>query len=278
MPRVLGHEIAALVHAQNGVSDYAPGEMVVVHPGVSCGVCEYCLSGRDNRCDGIGIIGFSLDGGFSEYTRIPAKGVSGGVLLKAPAGIAAKHAALSEPLACAIRQRQVMQMGPQGKLLILGAGALGILTAKLWTLEGWRVFLLDIDPAKIETAKRIGFEASDSVTGAFDAAVVCAPDPGAYEIAVERLKKGGTLGYFSGISGEVGMSRSALNLIHYKELQVSGAYGCALEDTKAALKLLQGPLTIEDELIVPIGFEELEDHLKTETKNIFTQLILMEVQ
>jgi L-iditol 2-dehydrogenase len=278
LPRVLGHEIIGVVQNRVGGIPHKPGDIVVVHPGVSCGKCEWCLSGRDNMCDDVGIMGFGVDGGFAEYTLVPARGVEGGALLPVPDGMSARVAALSEPLACAIRQKRLMGVGSTGRLLVVGAGALGVLTAKLWSLEGWGVRLVDTNSAKVDIAACLGFEASTVAEGEFDAAVVCAPGAGAYKTAVRHLGKWGTLGFFSGVTGDEGIDRSTLNQVHYRELRVVGAYGCALEDTRAALALLDGTLAIEERLITSIGLDELEANLGTETENIFTQLNFMEVR
>ena len=61
LPRVLGHEIA-------GINEN-DGKMYTVWPGQSCGLCNYCLAGRENLCEEMKIIGFHSDGGFASHVE-----------------------------------------------------------------------------------------------------------------------------------------------------------------------------------------------------------------
>ncbi|MBI2846877.1 MAG: zinc-binding dehydrogenase [Chloroflexi bacterium] len=72
MPHILGSDISGVVEAvAEGVADVQPGQEVIVSPGLSCGRCERCLAGEDNKCPSYNIIGTRADGGYAEYVKVP---------------------------------------------------------------------------------------------------------------------------------------------------------------------------------------------------------------
>ena len=76
-PHRLGSEIAGVVDALGpGVHDLQPGDRAVVSPGLSCGVCRACLSGRDNLCPRYRILGENAQGGYAEYVVVPRPNVA----------------------------------------------------------------------------------------------------------------------------------------------------------------------------------------------------------
>ncbi|MDR3280282.1 MAG: alcohol dehydrogenase catalytic domain-containing protein [Synergistaceae bacterium] len=277
MPRVLGHEIAGCVReAGKDFASFAPGDRVVIHPGLICGTCGYCGDGRDNLCDGMRIIGFNEDGGFQEYIKLNKRDEAN--ILRIPASLASDMAALSEPMACAVHQKKMIGLS-SGRVLIVGSGALGILSAKLWGASGAvETVIVDINPKKIKIASEIGLDACAGEDFAekfpktyFDAALVCCPTNDGLKTGIGYLKKGGALGFFSGLT-DTSMETSLLNEVHYRELRVYGSYGCSLSDTKDALNLLPG-VDLPGRLITEIDLEGVAGRLENiETDDIFTQI------
>ena len=250
LPRVLGHELAGVVHATGpGVTGYRPGDRVQLHPGIGCGHCDDCRQGNDQLCRQMQIFGFHLDGGFSTYTLIPPAGVQRGVLQKLPDALRSETAALAEPLACAVNMAERLDFARGRSLLIVGGGVLGLLTAGLAKCRGLTdVVILEQEPAKAALAQAGGFPVlpADSDDAellrtrprGFDLAIPCCPDNDGWRRAVKLLKKRGQLGFFSGLTAETPLDAATLNRIHYNELAVFGAYGCGLRHSKAALQLL----------------------------------------
>jgi L-iditol 2-dehydrogenase len=278
MPRVLGHEISGRVsEAGADFAAFEPGERVVIHPGVHCKTCEYCAAGRDNLCGDMKILGFHVDGGFQEYIKLNKKDETN--IIRIPDSITSSEAALSEPLACAVHQKKMFGAGDSRKVLIVGSGALGVLSAKLWHESGKNeVVITDVNPGKIKIASEIGLNVYDKDNLAvnfgreyFDFALVCCPVNDGLKAGIHYLKKGGALGFFSGLT-EPAIETRALNEIHYKELKIYGSYGCNLSDTKDALGLL-GDFAIPGDLIKITGLEQVAGILaNSETENIFTQI------
>ncbi|MBI4719727.1 MAG: zinc-binding dehydrogenase, partial [Chitinivibrionia bacterium] len=76
MPHILGSDIAGVVaDVGRGVEHVRVGDEVVLSPGVSCGHCRDCLSGRDNFCRSYTLFGYKIDGGYAEYVSAPAQNV-----------------------------------------------------------------------------------------------------------------------------------------------------------------------------------------------------------
>lgn len=278
MPRILGHEIAGIVLAcGKDVNGIEPGSHVQVYPGISCGSCRYCRQGFDNMCEQLAIMGFNYDGGFSGYLKVPSRSIQAGALNLIPKGISFAEATLTEPLACCINMLEAVELQAGDNLLIFGAGRFGLLTAMLAQLRGaGRVMLAEPDLHRSAAAKEFGFplcfdshdphlhERISSCTGdqGVDLAITCTPHPDALTRAVQLINKKGRLGFFSGLVGPENSKNVNLNLIHYKELTVNGAYGCSLRHNRAALELLGTGIIDAGKLITrEISIEELREGL-----------------
>ena len=118
MPRVLGHEIAGtIVSVDSTVNTYQKGMRVAVHPGIFCGTCETCMTGKDQLCEAMQILGFHLDGGFQEYCLIPATGVKQGVILPLPDSLSFAKAVLAEPTLTVLIPAVSSTLGATGRII-----------------------------------------------------------------------------------------------------------------------------------------------------------------
>lgn len=244
MPRVLGHEIAGTVwQVGSEVRGYGLGDKVHVHPGIFCGSCVPCCQGQDQLCREMEILGFHRDGGFQEICHIPASAVARGVLTPLPDAADLSLMALSEPLACAIHMMKRLKPRATDRLLIVGGGVLGVMMAKLCQYQQrGMVQVVEIDPHRCDFLKQKGLDAFTPTEEhrliAADIAIPCCPDNGGFSMAVAALKPRGKLGFFSGLTAAEPPSRDLLNLLHYRELSLYGAYGCSLEDTREAVRMI----------------------------------------
>jgi 2-desacetyl-2-hydroxyethyl bacteriochlorophyllide A dehydrogenase len=157
LPRVLGHEVAGEVAALGkGVKNFREGDRVSLYFYIHCGQCEYCLQKRENLCVNLrGRIGFQWDGGYAEYTKVPATHA-----FKVPSGIPFEEAAiLADAVATplhALKDQAELKVGDT--LAIIGAGGLGLQAVQIGKFLGARVYCVDLEEKRLETAKAMGAE------------------------------------------------------------------------------------------------------------------------
>ncbi|MCY3963876.1 MAG: alcohol dehydrogenase catalytic domain-containing protein [Acidobacteria bacterium] len=153
---VMGHEMAGIVDDLGaGVSGFEAGEPVVVEPLASCGDCDPCREGRDSICRELELYGLRRPGGFAEAVVVPAHR-----LYRVPRSMPPSLAALAEPFAVAVHGLRLADAGqkePPAKLLILGAGSIGLATvavARAWDFG--HVAITARHPHQAAAAKRLG--------------------------------------------------------------------------------------------------------------------------
>jgi len=136
-PRIMGHELSGEVAEAPRDSHLKSGDPVCVMPYLSCGTCSACRKGRTNCCTHLEVLGVHRDGGLAEYLTVPAKFV-----FKAD-GISLGEAAMIEFLAIGAHAVRRVEIKPGCKVLVVGAGPIGIATALFAKLLGAEVTALD---------------------------------------------------------------------------------------------------------------------------------------
>jgi (R,R)-butanediol dehydrogenase/meso-butanediol dehydrogenase/diacetyl reductase len=259
--RVGGHEYSARVVAVGSeVDGWRAGDEVVPKPAPSCGSCHCCRAGRPSLCvarPALGSGGYDQNGAFAEYVRVRASD-----LLAVPDGLDLRTAALVEPLAVALHGITLSRVAPGDRVLVTGAGPIGLLTiAGLRALGVDDISVTEPSPLRRERASRLGakgvldpgvFEAPvmpfDTVDSAFDVALECSGNPRAMESALGQLRRMGTLVLLG-----TGMRRPKLdhNRILLNELVVTGAYCYDEQGMERSLALLASGVVPVDLLIEP---------------------------
>jgi len=154
LPRILGHEpIGEIVKLGEGVSGFAVGDRIVSSTYVTCGRCKYCRQGRESLCPNVtGRIGITCDGGFAEYmiifadnaVRVPDSVGNEACILACAAGVS-MHALNGR-----------IHVRPQDRVVIVGAGGVGIHSVQMASIMGAEVIAVDIDEKKLNLAKKYG--------------------------------------------------------------------------------------------------------------------------
>lgn len=251
-PCIPGHEITGMV-VESQVPEFKGGECVQIAPGIICNECRYCKSGMSNQCPEIKIIGFNSDGGYAEYLPISAKGVKSGIINKIHENLSFAEASLAEPLASCINGQQQAGVFKGDTVLIFGAGPIGCLHAMLARTNGAeKVLLCDILSSRLKNAvpteadrlinlkdksiEKIVEKETDGkgVDVVFLAAKEAANQYPLFEIIAPR----GRINFFSGLAKDNSILEIDANLIHYKELTITGSYGSTAEQNKKALQLM----------------------------------------
>jgi propanol-preferring alcohol dehydrogenase len=192
---VPGHEVVGRVVAVGaGVTGWAVGERVgVAWLRHTCGHCRYCRAGAENLCLASRYTGWDADGGYAQYTTVPA-----GYAYRLPAGYSDVELA---PLLCAgiIGYRALLraELPPGGRLGIYGFGASAHLTAQLAIAQGATVHVLTRSAAARQLALELGAASAGAADAAppepLDAAILFAPVGTLVPVALAALDAGGTL-------------------------------------------------------------------------------------
>ena len=125
-PLILGHEFVGVVAAAgDGVTGPLPGQRVAVDTIVSCGNCHWCRRGELTRCPALGALGLHGDGGLAELCNAPAR-----MCLPLPDAVPDDEAALTEPLAVAVRALRRGGLRPGERVAVVGAGAVGLMAVQ----------------------------------------------------------------------------------------------------------------------------------------------------
>ncbi len=231
LPRILGHEICGRK---------ADGEdRFVVWPGHGCGRCPECLSGSENLCPAMRILGFHRDGGLAEWVAVPDSS-----LIPIPESLSSDVACLAEPLGCAVNALDQVDLAPGERILIYGAGPVGLLLALAARDLGAAPIVLEIDPAKLSLSAP--FRRATDICGQtrldagdFDVVINAAPSGEALRDGLERLRPRGRYGLFSGLPDGGALDARWLNAVHYRQLRIVGAYGCTRRQMERGLSILR---------------------------------------
>lgn len=152
-PRIAGHEFSGFVNqVGQKVSGLKVGDRVTVDPVINCGTCYPCSIGRPNVCVSLQVIGVHRDGGLSEYINAPAVNV-----YKLPDSITLSQGALIEPYTVALNVLSRMTPFEGDKLLVYGAGVIGLTIVQVAFALGLRnIAVTDVIDSRLETAKSLG--------------------------------------------------------------------------------------------------------------------------
>ncbi|MCA4134130.1 NAD(P)-dependent alcohol dehydrogenase [Arthrobacter sp. M4] len=152
-PTVLGHEGAGVVIAAGEESHLAPGTAVVIEPALPCGKCASCLSGRYNVCATGTCFGSPpTDGLFARHVVVPDV-----ALHELPDSVPPEIGAAIEPLAVAVWAVERAQVQPGHRVLVTGAGPIGLLVAQVAAARGAaEIIVTDVNDDRLAAAARFG--------------------------------------------------------------------------------------------------------------------------
>ena len=201
LPLTLGHEgIGRVVAVGAGVEGWAAGDRAgVTFLASTCGVCEFCLTGRERFCARQLNFGYTVNGALAGYAIVPSP-----LLFRVPDTLDAADAA---PLCCAgwtawgaLREAGLR---PGQTVALFGMGGLGHLAIQYARHLGLRVAAVDVSESKLEMARSLGADLAlpaetagrtlQKQWGGADAAIVLTGSPAAIQQAFRSLKRCGTL-------------------------------------------------------------------------------------
>ena len=251
-PLTLGHEFAGVIEAVGeGVDGYRSGMRVAVQPNSGCGRCACCQQGYRHLCRDYEAFGVTCDGAFSPFVCIPARSVTAGNPVLLPDGVSFEEGALAEPLSCVYNGFEKLSVRAGETALVAGAGPIGIGHAMLLRLSGAKVILSDLEPRRLRAAKELipGLicacgSAQETVMehtrglGA-DVAVIACPSPQAQAEALSLMNIHGRVCFFGGIPAGKEPVPLDTNLVHYRELMLTGSTRSSLGQFARVLRLIE---------------------------------------
>jgi 2-desacetyl-2-hydroxyethyl bacteriochlorophyllide A dehydrogenase len=249
-PRVMGHELAVEVIEAPAESRLSPGEVCVVNPYLSCGRCIACRAGKPNCCVNISVLGVHQDGGLVGLLSVPAAN-----LIRAP-GLSADECATVEFLAVGAHAVRRGAVTGRDRVLVVGAGPIGLGVALFARLSGASVTVFDRDAERAAAAHSIagvatlsaGSDASEAVVtltrgDGFDVVFDATGNQAAMERGFEFVAHGGRYVL-------VGVVKDPITFMdpdfHRKEMALFASRNATSEDFERVI-------TAISDRVVPVG-------------------------
>ncbi|HVC45692.1 MAG TPA: zinc-binding dehydrogenase [Terracidiphilus sp.] len=250
-PALFGHELAGTVHETGeGVTGFAAGDRVVALNSAPCGQCFFCARGQENLCDDL----LFNNGAYAEFIRIPVRIVAKNTL-HIPDHVPLEHAALTEPLACAVHGFEDSHPRPGDIVAVIGGGPLGLMVLHVAALSGCQTIAVVKHDGQVEAARQLGAAhvvQASTIRKAIretraltpggrgvDIAIEAVGAPEAWEEAVEMVRKGGTVNFFGGCAVGTHVTLDT-NRIHYSDITLRATFHHTPEICRKSLDLIAG--------------------------------------
>jgi 2-desacetyl-2-hydroxyethyl bacteriochlorophyllide A dehydrogenase len=243
-PRIMGHELAVEVLAAPANSSATIGETYVVNPYISCGVCIACKAGKANCCVRISVLGVHRDGGMATLLAIPQQN-----LVRAD-GLTVDQCATVEFLAIGAHAVRRAQLKSSDRVLMVGAGPIGLGAAVFASLTADDVTVMDIESGRLDAARSIigglktiagGSEAKASVASAtsgdgYDVVFDATGNSGSIEKSFDFVAAGGRYVLVSVVKGPITFQDPDF---HRKELTLLGSRNATAEDFERVIEVIR---------------------------------------
>ena len=232
-PVVLGHEYSGeVVEVGKGVTGFAVGDHVTVDPNIYCGHCAYCQNGKKQLCPSMEAIGVTRDGGFAQYSRIPASQA-----FKLEPTVPWEAAAMAEPLACCLHGIDLAGIQVGDKVCVVGGGAIGLLMVQLAKLSGAsQIVLSEPNEKRRQVGLQLGANAAIDPTrpdaqevfaqvldGGANVVIECVGNVPAVKSAFQFAGKGATVLLFSVPKVDATFDLPLFD-VYKKELTIKGSF------------------------------------------------------
>ena len=284
MPHVSGSDISGVVEwVPAEEAEFKTGDEVVVNPGVGCGKCEKCLSGRDNQCRFYDIIGYGRDGGYAELVKVPRSS-----LVRKPGGIGFEEAASFPLVFLTAYHMLVTKAGVTAgeTVLVIGANSgVGSAAIQIAKLFGAEVIATAGDAEKAEKARRLGADhtidhykqdvlsEARRITGKRGVDIVVEHVGRAtWERSIKALAKGGRLVLCGATTGaEVSTD---LRYVYSRELTIYGSFMAGKGELLRVVNLFnQGRLRTVVDSVMPLE-KAAEAQVRMEKSAHFGKIVL----
>jgi len=263
--RIPGHEVVGTIaKVGSQLTGFTAGERVFIAPNMGCGHCAQCVSGNNNLCATYDAIGVTIDGGFAEFVRVPANAIRQGNVIRVSESVDPAVAALMEPFACVLRGQNAVHIRPGEVVLVIGAGPIGVMHIKLAKVRGaGRVIVSEPVADRAKQAAGMGADRvvnpiqedlqtvlnQESDGRGADVIIVAAPVHAAQESALTLAAISGRINFFGGLPKDRPTITFDSNLVHYKELVITGTTACSTNDCWEATRIVNSGLIDLSDLV-----------------------------
>jgi len=252
-PRVMGHELAVEVVTASAASGFKPGQVCVVNPYLSCGVCVACRAGKPNCCVSISVLGVHQDGGMTDLLALPEKN------LVAADGLSVDACATVEFLAIGAHAVRRGAVGERDRALVVGAGPIGLGAALFAKVAGAEVSVMDLDSERLAAAKSLlgartilaGPQAAEEVKAAtsgenFDIVFDATGNRNSMNAGFDYVAHGGRYVFVSVVKGPISFEDADF---HRKEMTLLGSRNALSVDFDRVIKAIRDGLVPIDRII-----------------------------
>jgi L-iditol 2-dehydrogenase len=249
-PAVFGHELAGVI---SELGDGSPelgwriGDRVAAANSAPCGECFHCRAGQENLCEDL----LFLNGAYAESVVVPARLVQKNLLRLRPE-TDFRDAALVEPLACVVQGVEDTNLRAGRRVLVLGAGPIGLMFVVLVKKLGCDVTVAGRRAARLEAAQRLGADQTIDIGDGrglvtkiraatrthFDTVIEAVGHPDAWEAAVHLVRKGGMVNFFGGCPSGTSITLDT-TLIHYSNLTLLASFHHTPQAIRRALEFIE---------------------------------------
>ena len=243
-PRVMGHEFAGEVHEAPEGSSLKPGDAVFVMPYMSCGRCVACTRGRTNCCVNIQVLGVHRDGAFAEFVSVPE------AFVHSAEGLSLDQAAMLEFLAIGAHAARRGTVGQGDRVLVVGAGPIGMAALIFSRLRGADVVVMDARKERIDFCREhlgavAGVQVGDgdeselsrlTAGDFFDVVFDATGNPRAMERGFRFVAHGGRYVFVSIVKDSITFSDPEF---HKRETTLLGSRNATMEDFRAVIDAMK---------------------------------------
>lgn len=283
-PVILGHEYSGVIEkVGKNVIDLKVGDHVTVDPNIYCGKCIWCREGKKQMCPDMQAVGVTMNGGFAEYSVVPASQA-----FKIDDSVPFEYAALTEPVACCLHGIDVASIRTGDNVVIVGGGAIGLIMMQLAKMSGASKIVVS-EPN--EMRRNVAIECGADLTvnpmeddyvqkvseffgepGA-DVVIECVGNNAAVSSAIAYAKKGATIVLFSVPKVDAKFELPLFD-VYKKELTIKGSFVNPDTHSRAVKIIASGRLNLGPIITHRFPIEKLEDAILCQMSNDSIKVIV----
>jgi 2-desacetyl-2-hydroxyethyl bacteriochlorophyllide A dehydrogenase len=225
-PRILGHELAVEIVESD---TFASGELATIIPYFNCASCDACAAGKQNCCEILQVFGVHIDGGMREYIVVEDRYILLGN------GLTAEELALVEPLSIAAHGLRRAAIKPGEKVLVMGAGPIGLFTILVAKIHGALVEVAEPNAARLRFCiENLGV--AEASSAAYSTVIDATGNLAAIESGFAKMAHGGKYVL-------IGLQKQSISFshpeFHKREATLMSSRNATIEDFRYVMDLLR---------------------------------------